>query len=143
MRKITKAIIAIMLIAIMCMTNLTAFATDEQTNTNEGIMPLLSHMEDGRFSFVATADGGYIDVEYFGYDSFVRADLTVKVERRYLWLIWTEIDTWSTSSTDVEGYFFHTFTLTGSATYRATFTLKITGNDGTIDTIEQVIESKY
>ena len=33
--------------------------------------------------------------------------------------------------------------LDGSGTYRAKFTLLITGNDGTVDTIEQVIESRY
>ena len=143
MKKIAKGLIATFLIAIMCMTNVTAFASNEQTNAMEAIAPRLSHMEEGAFSFAATANGGYIDVTYYGYDSFVRADLTVKIERRYLWVIWTEIDTWSASSTEIEGDFVHTFELTGSATYRATFTLLITGNDGTVDTITDVIESKY
>ena len=143
MKKIAKSLIAIFLIAIMSMANVTAFAANEQANANEGIMPCLSHMEDAAFSFAATKDGGYIDVTYSGYDSFVRADITIKIERRYLWVIWTEVDTWSASSTEVDGEFVHTFELTGSATYRATFTLLITGNDGTVDTIERVIESKY
>jgi hypothetical protein len=137
MKKITKIIIAVVLIAIMSMTNITTFASEDLRS------PRLSHTNDGSFVFSATSGGGYVDVTYYGYDSFVRADLTVKVERRYLWLIWTEIDTWSASSTQKNGYFLHTFTLTGSATYRATFTLKITGSDGTVDTIERVIESKY
>lgn len=143
MKKITKTLIAVLLIVIMCMTNVTAFASDEQSNADAGIMPCLSHMEDGVFTFNATANGGYCLVTYSGYDSFVRADLTVKIERRYLWIIWTEIDTWSASSTEIEGDFVHTFELTGSATYRATFTLLITGNDGTVDTITDVIQSKY
>ena len=137
MKKITKTLIAIVLLTIMCMTSITAFASNDLPS------PRLSHVDNGSFSFAATASGGYIDVTYDGYDSLVRADLTVKVERRYLWLIWTEIDTWSASSTERDGHFLHTFTLTGSATYRATFTLKITGSDGTVDTIERVIESKY
>lgn len=137
MRKITKTLITLFLTAIMCMTSLPVFASNDLPS------PRLSHTGESKFAFVATSGGGYIDVTYDGYDSFVRADLTVKVERRYLWLIWTEIDTWSSSSTDRNGHFLHTFTLTGSATYRATFTLKITGNNGTVDTIEQVIESKY
>ncbi len=142
MRKITKALIAIMLVAIMCMANLTAFASDDQANSNTGITPRLSHMSNGAFSFAATANGGYIDVTYYGYDSFVRADLTVKIEKRFLFVFWNDVDEWSASSNDIEGLFSHTFNLTGSGTYRATFTLLITGNNGTVDTIERVIESK-
>ena len=143
MKKITKVLIAIMLVAIMCMSNVTAFASDDQTNINTGIAPRLSHMDNGEFSFIATSNGGHVDVEYFGYDSFVRADLTVKVEKRFLLVFWNDVGEWSASSTDINGYFFHTFELNGTGTYRATFTLKITGNDGTVDTIEQAIESKY
>lgn len=137
MRKITKALITIMLVVIMCMTNLTAFAT------NEGISPRLSHLENSSFAFVANESGGHVDAIYYGYDSFARADLTVKVEKRFLLVFWNDVGEWSASSTNTDGYFFHTFALNGSGTYRATFTLTITGNDGTVDTITEVIESKY
>lgn len=137
MKKITKSLAAILLIAILSLTGITAFANGEVPS------PRLSHMEDGSFTFSATANGGYADVTYYGYDSFVRADLTVKVEKNFLFFFWNEIGTWSASSTELNGDFFHTFTLDGSGTYRATFTLRITGNDGTVDTIERTIESKY
>ena len=137
MKKITKPLIAILLLVIMCMTNITAFAS------NEEIMPRLSHMSDGSFSFAATADGGYVDVTYHGYDSFVRADLTVKIEKRFLLVFWNEVSSWSASSTQIDGEFYNTLPLDGSGTYRATFTLTITGNDGTVDTIPDVIQSKY
>ena len=137
MKKITKTLVAIFLIAIMSMTSVTAFAS------NEGIMPRLSHMENGSFTFVATSDGGYVDVTYYGYDSFVRADLTVKIEKSFLFFWWTEVSTWSASSTALNGVFYNTLPLDGSGTYRAKFTLLITGNDGTVDTIERTIESKY
>ena len=137
MKKITKALIAILLIAIMSMTNVLAFATEEEIN------PRLSHTDSGGFSFAATEDGGYIDVTYYGYDSFVRADLNVKIQKRFLLVFWTNVGEWNASSTEMNGDFVHTFELNGSGTYRATFTLLVTGNDGTVDTIEQVIESKY
>ena len=137
MKKITKTLIAILLLVIMCMTNVTAFASDE------GIMPCLSHMEDGSFTFVPTEEGGYVDVTYYGYDSFVRADLTVKIEKRFLLVFWNDVSEWSASSTELNGIFYNTLPLNGSGTYRATFTLLITGNDGTVDTIEQVIEGGY
>ena len=137
MKKITKSLIAIFLIAIMSMSSITAFAN------SDGPSPRLSHMSDGSFSFSATADGGYVDVTYYGYDSFVRADLTVKIEKSFLFFWWTEVSTWSASSTELNGEFYNTLPLDGSGTYRATFTLLITGNDGTVDTITDVIKSKY
>lgn len=137
MKKITKSLIAIFLIAIMSMSSITVFAN------SDGPSPRLSHMSDGSFSFSATANGGYVDVTYYGYDSFVRADLTVKIEKSFLFFWWTEVSTWSASSTALNGVFYNTLPLDGSGTYRAKFTLLITGNDGTVDTIEQVIESRY
>ena len=137
MRKITKTLVAILLIAILSMTSITSFAS------SEGVSPRLSHMSDGSFTFSATADGGHIDVFYDGYPSFVRADLTVKIEKRFLLFFWNDVTTWSASSTEIEGHFYKLLPLDGSGTYRATFTLLITGNDGTVDTIESTIESDY
>lgn len=137
MKKITKTMVAIMLIAVMSLTSLTAFAAEN------GIAPRLSHADGREFAFVASSSGGHIDVRYYGYDSFVCADLTVKVQKRFLFVFWNDVGEWSASSTEKNGSFFHTFSLNGSGTYRATFTLKITGTDGTVDTIEQTIESKY
>ena len=136
MKKITKTLVAILLVAILSMTSITAFA-------NESISPRLSHADGANFSFSATSNGGYVDVTYYGYDSFVRADLTVKIEKQFLFFFWTEVDTWSATNTEKFGDFVHTFNLTGSGTYRASFTLKITGNDGTGDTITYEAESKY
>ena len=78
MKKITKTLIAILLIAVMSMTHVVAFAADE------GISPRLSHTSDGGFSFAAVDNVGYIGVTYYGYDSFVRADLNVKIQKRFL-----------------------------------------------------------
>ena len=137
MKKITKSLIAIFLIAILSMTSLTAFATDE------GPAPRLSHTSNGSFSFSATANGGYVDVTYYGYDSFVRADLTVEIQKRFLLVIWNDVAVWNVSSTEIDGHFYNTIPLDGSGTYRAKFTLLITGNDGTVDTITDVIQNSY
>ena len=136
MKKITKTLVAILLITILSMTSVTAFA-------NDNVMPRLSHTSHANFSFAATANGGYIDVTYLGYDSFVRADLTVKIEKQFLFFFWTEVATWSASNTDINGEFYDTIPLDGSGTYRATFTLKVTGNNGTVDTITSEIKSIY
>lgn len=137
MKKLTKSLVAIFLVAILSMTSITAFAS------NEGPSPRLSHTNSGSFTFSATSNGGYVDVTYYGYDSFVRADLTVKIEKSFLFFFWNEIDTWSATSTALNGEFYTTIPLDGSGTYRASFTLKVTGNDGTVDTITDVIEDSY
>lgn len=137
MKKTQKTLIAIVLIVITTLTSITAFASNEEPS------PRLSHTEDGHFTFAATENGGYCETTYYGYDSFVRADLTIKVQKRFLLVFWNDVGEWQASSTEKDGYFFHAFALNGSGMYRATFTLTITGNNGTVDTIEQVIESKY
>lgn len=137
MRKITKTLVAILLIAILSMTNVIAFATEE------GISPRLSHMDSAGFSFSAVDNVGYIDVTYYGYDSFVRADLNVKVQKRFLLVFWNDVYEWNASSTELNGEFYHKFDITnGSGMYRAKFTLVITGNDGTVDTIPYTIENE-
>ena len=137
MKKNKKTLVAVFLIAIMCMTSVTAFASDERPSSR------LSHSDSGSFSFSATANGGYVDVTYYGYDSFVRADLTVEIQKRFLLVIWNDVAVWNVSSTEIDGHFYNTIPLDGSGTYRAKFTLLITGNDGTVDTITDVIQNSY
>lgn len=134
MRKITKTVVAIILIAIMSMTNVVSFATDEVMS------PRLSHMGNGAFSFTALDNKGYLDVTYYGYDSFVRADLNVKVQKRFLLVFWNDVYEWNASCTDIDGEFYHEFDIEKSGMYRAQFTLLITGTDGTVDTVTSTIE---
>ena len=134
MRKITKTLVAILLIAVMSLTNVVAFATDEGTN------PRLSHTSGGSFSFAAVDNVGYIGVTYYGYDSFVRADLNVKVQKRFLLVFWNDVYEWNASSTELNGAFVHEFDIEKSGMYRAQFTLLVTGNNGTVDTVTSTIE---
>lgn len=137
MKKLTKAIVAVLLVALMMMTSVTSFATDG------GINPRLSHMTNAEFGFVATENGGVINVAYYGTQSFARADLNVKIEKRSLLVFWNDVAEWNASSTETDGYFSHVFALDGSGMYRATFTLVITGSDGTQDVVTETIKSKY
>ena len=134
MKKITKTVVAIILIAIMSMTNVVSFATDEVMS------PRLSHMGNGAFSFTALDNKGYLDVTYYGYESFVRADLNVKIQKRFLLVFWNDVYEWNASSTEVDGHFYHEFDIEKSGTYRAQFTLLVTGTDGTVDTVTSTIE---
>lgn len=142
MKKITRPTIALLLVLIISMTSITASASGTVPDYNEGIMPIMEHVSTTSFIFYALSDGGHASIEYTGSDSFVRADVTVKVEKRFLLVFWNDVDEWSASSTDPYGSFYHLFALNGKGTYRATITLTITGSDGTVDTITDEIESK-
>ena len=134
MRKIAKTLVAILLMTVMSLTNIVAFATEGE------ITPRLSHTDSGGFSFAVVDNVGYIGVTYYGYDSFVRADLNVKVQKRFLLVFWSDVYEWNASSTELDGEFYHEFNVEKSGKYRANFTLLVTGNDGTVDTITSTIE---
>lgn len=144
MKKITKTLLIICLAVIMCFTNvpITAFATEN--NTQSTVTPRWSHLSDVVFTFSATSTGGHIGVSYTGYsDTFARADIHVKLQKKFLLVFWTDVDEWSVSSTEVEEDFYHCFTLNGTGTYKATLTFTATGTDGTVDTFTEASENKY
>lgn len=139
MKKTLKSTILVMLSLLMCLTSIPVSAAESENQ----IMPRLSHMDDASFAFDATSSVGYIAATYTGYDaSFVSAKLTVTVEKRFLWAFWNDIGTWTSTSTELLGSFYHEMSLNGSGTYRATFTLEVTGTNGTVDVITDTIESK-
>lgn len=138
MKKITKASFIILLTLIMCLTSITASA-----NNQNGITPRLSHIEDTYFNFSAASGSGVFSVRYVGLDSFVQAELSVKLEKSVLLFFWSDMGTIRATSDVQNGHFTNTFPLNGRGTYRATFTLTITGTNGTVDTITETITSTY
>ena len=143
MKKLTKLFFAILLIATMCLTNVTAFANEVQTNDNEGIMPCLDHTVSHNFSFAASSSGGSVSISYYGDYTFSRAEITVKIEKRNLLLFWKDIYEFSVTSTDVNGYIYRLCPLDGSGNYRATMTLTVYGTNGTSDSETETVTSKY
>jgi hypothetical protein len=144
MNKITKTLLIVCLAIIMCFSSVpvTAFATEN--NTQSTVTPRWSHLSDVAFSFAATSSGGHVNVSYTGYTaSFAKADIHVKLQKKFLLVFWTDVDEWSSSSTEYDDVFSHCFTLDGTGTYKATLTFTVTGIDGTVDTLTDSIESKY
>ena len=138
MKKIVKTLMLISLAMIMCLTSIPIYASEAES----GISPRLTHTNDASYSFDATSSIGYIYASYTGVDTtFVSAKLTVKVEKQFLFFFWSEVGTWTSTSTEVFGRFYHEMPLTGAGTYRATFTLEVTGTDGTVDVLDTVIEN--
>ena len=138
MKKLAKSLLVFLLISVMCLTNVTAFASEAG-----GVTPRLSHINNANFSFSATSNGGHLTTSYNGYSSFSKANLNVKVEKRSLLVFWNDVYEWNTSSTNVHDVLYYLCPLDGSGHYRATFTLTITGTDGTTDVITDTIKSNY
>ena len=66
---------------------------------------------------------------------------TVNMEKRFLLVFWSEVDTWTSTCTDIDGIFYYEMPFDGKGTYyRATFTLEVTGTNGTVDVITDTIE---
>lgn len=144
MRKITKTLLIVFVALIMCFTSLpvTAFAAED--GTQNMATPRLSHLSNVNFSFAATSTGGHVNVSYYGYpDTFARADINIKLQKKFLLVFWKDVDEWSSSSTSNDDVFSHTFTLDGTGTYKATLTFTATGTDGTVDTVTDSGESRY
>lgn len=138
MKKIVKTLMLISLSMIICLSSMPIYASEAEGD----ISPRLSHINGASFVFDATSSIGYIDATYTAVDTtFVSAKLTVKVEKQFLFFFWSEVGTWTSASTEIFGGFYHEMALTGSGTYRATFTLEVTGTDGTVDVITDTIEN--
>lgn len=138
MKKIAKTFMLISLSIIMCLTSMPIYASEAES----GISPRLTHTNGASYSFDATSSIGYISADYTGVDTtFVSAKLTVKVEKQFLFFFWSEVGTWTSTSTDLDGIFYYEMPLTGAGTYRATFTLEVTGTNGTVDVITDTIEN--
>ena len=137
MKKIVKTLMLISLAMIMFLTSMPIYASEVG-----GISPRLSHTNNASYSFNATSSIGYISADYTGVAaSFVSAKLTVKVEKQFLFFFWNEVDTWTATNTELLGDFYYEMPLTGAGTYRATFTLEVTGTDGTVDVMTDTIEN--
>ena len=143
MKKISKLFFTLLLIAALCLANVSAFASSSQTNENEGIMPCLEHTAYYTINFIADSNGGHVIVQYTGDSNFSYAVVTVKVEKRNLLVFWKDICEFSVTSADVNGYIYRLCQLDGSGNYRATITLTVYGKNGVTDSITETIKSDY
>ena len=120
---------------LLLMYALPTFATE--------INPRLTNISFAATTFTVIDNIAEVVVDYEGRESnFSRAEVSVKVEKKFLLLFWKDVGEWTSSSTDVYGFIVGTCTADGSGTYRATITLTIYGKNGVNDVIEDVIETK-
>jgi hypothetical protein len=108
-----------------------------------GISPRLTNMDSSSMHFAVIDNTAEVYVSYIGRSStFLRAEVSVKIEKKVLLLFWKDISEWTSTNTAVIGHFLNTSTADGSGTYRATITLTVYGTNGVNDVIENTIETK-
>ena len=140
MRKIAKTFLIVALALVMCFSSMPIYA---HAMAN-GASPRFSTLLNSTTAFTTSDSGGTAVVKYDADETnFARIDVNVKLQKKFLLVFWTNVDEWSTSSTNPGGILSHVFTLNGKGTYKATFTVTVTGVDGTVDTFTEEIESKY
>lgn len=132
--------------ALLACILLTAFSVQVSAGQEEGsqIMPRYVNAIGHEARFWIANDQANVNVLYYGKSTaFTRAEVTVKVQKRFLLVIWNDVGEWSASSTDLNGSFYKTFAAKGTGYYRALITLTIYGNAGAVDTIEMTREYEY
>ena len=148
MKKFFKMLVTLLVSTAILVSGVVAVSADGGTTE---IMPRWNVAEDNDFTFiVSNTNKANVSVSYIADSTnFQKANLTVKLEKRFLLLFWTTVDIgysnneWTASSTDPNGYFYNTFTVNGKGMYRAHITLEITGKNGQKDVIEETIEYEY
>ena len=69
--------------------------------------------------------------------------VTVKLEKRLLLVLWTDVEEWTITSSDLTVSDVLQYQLTKSGTYRCTIVYEVTNTDGTTDTKEYQKELEY
>ena len=108
-----------------------------------GISPRLTNMDSSTMTFAVIDNEASIYVSYRGRSStFLRAEVSVKIEKKVLIFFWKDIVEWTGSNTEVVSYITQSFPADGSGTYRAKIKLTVYGTNGINDVIEETIETK-
>ena len=137
MKKRLKPWLMFLLTGIMLLTfALPAYAEDTS------ISPRLTNMDESTMHFSVIDNESHIYVSYIGRSStFLKAEVNVKIEKKFLLLFWKDVSEWTSTSTEVIDYFSNSSPADGSGTYRATIKLTVYGTNGVNDVIEETIET--
>lgn len=138
MKKITIFLLVLTLLIATCLSGFTVMANEKMKP-----QPRLAHIANADFYFAASSDGCDMSVYYTGYNSFARADLSIRVEVKGVLGIWQEIFVWNASSTNSTDTFSCNCSADRHSKYRATFTLTVTGTDGSTDVISETLSDVY
>ena len=139
MKKLTRILPLLLTVVMLCAGILPLFVYAE-----DGISPYYLNTNNCNLYFSATSGVASATVTYKGNSStFSHIVVTVKIQKRFLGIFWSNVDEWTETCYDVNGYVNNSTPLEKTGTYRAVFTVEIYGKDGSVDTIEDTITSTY
>ena len=148
MRKIFKSFLTLLVATAIFVSGIVAVSA---SGGSSQIVPRWNVAQQNNFTFIVSdTNKATVRVTYTADSAtFQKANLTVKIEKRFLLVFWNEVDIgytnneWKASSTSPTGNFYNVFTVNGKGTYRAKITLEIIGNNGQKDVIEETLEYEY
>ena len=147
MKKFFKTLLTILVSTAILVSGIVAVSANGGTNE---IMPRWNVVDQKNIIFRVANNNAIVNVTYDANSTnFQKANLTVKIQKRFLLVFWSTVDIgytnneWTASSTNLSGNFYNTFTVNGTGTYRAQITLEIIGKNGQKDVIEETIEYEY
>lgn len=147
MKKFFKPLLTLLLSTAILVSGIVAVSANGGTNE---IMPRWNVVNQKNIIFKVANNNAIVNVTYDANSTnFQKANLTVKIQKRFLLVFWSTVDIgytnneWTASSTNPSGNFYNTFTVNGTGTYRAQITLEIIGKNGQKDVIEETIEYEY
>lgn len=115
------------------------------------IVPYYTHVVHASTDFNITSTGlARVSAVYIGYPNSIReVKFEAYLEKKVFGLFWVEVDIgqpdniWVDYSYTTDGNFYKDIQLSDTGTYRAIFTITITGVSGPADVIENEMEAKY
>ena len=132
----------IVILAVLCSAvTLTVSASFE----NPGITPYYNNVYNVNSSFTIDSDGNVEISALYRSDPGVVTSATVEVRllKRTLLVIWTEVESWSDSSTSSTYSNVFTTTLNKTGTYKVEIIYTIYGTGGEADVITEEIKQTY
>lgn len=151
-KKFFAIVLMVLSLTMLFTTPLSAVAQSAVEEPLAGaVTPRWSNTNVCSFSFTVSDPGvAYVNAKYTANaNTFVQAKLTVKIQKKTLLLFWTTVDIglsdneWVVYSSAVNGNLSNSFNVDDTGTYRAVFTLEMSGTDGSVDEIVERKEYKY
>ena len=140
MKKVLRVITTVFLaVAMLCSSVVPAYAEES------GINPRFVNCDNAAVSFTIYKNEAEISVSYTGMvATFTYARLNFQVQKKVLGLFWSDVgEEQEVKNYDRLGVFILSQAVNGSGTYRAVYKLRVYGNLGEIDVIEDTIVVNY
>lgn len=151
MKTNAKKIIALIMFAVMILSNTTAVIAAEVEPIEDE--PVIEEYENcDRYYCLFDIDNNGEAVVYINYlgnsSTFTYAKATVKLQKKFLLFFWSDVPVnsnsqWVDYCYDLYGDFYFSHQLDSTGTYRAVIELEFHGNTNVVDSINESYEDVY